>query len=91
MFSHAISVIKIFASLQCIWIKKYFCSRHTVKLISQCQACTGRSILPISFYLNVFDIFFSDSLQWVNKILLHINIQRVLDLGQPLHRLPCVY
>lgn len=64
---------------------KYFCSRHTVELISQCQACMCGSILPLWFYLNVFDIFISNGLQGVNKILLYINIQRVLDLGQPLH------
>lgn len=39
------------------------------------------SILLRLGYLNVFDILISNRLQWVNEVLLHINVQRIFDLG----------
>lgn len=49
------------------------------------------SILPCLGYLNVFDVLISNSLQGVDEVLLHINVQRIFDLGQPRHALPKVH
>lgn len=49
------------------------------------------STLPCLGYLNVFDILISNSLQWVDEVLLHIDVQRIFDLGQPQHGLPKVH
>lgn len=41
-------------------------------------------------YLDLLQVFVAQVLQGVDEVLLDLYVQGVLDLGQALHRLPCV-